>query len=393
LKQSALGTAYAECGYGHVTHKVLSELCGWVPQALTYEFAMSPLALSQTSPIEILAAALLIATAVLALIATNASRPRLARSAMWLSFATVAGSIYALIATYNGATALPWTAAGQSPISVAEMMTYATAKRGSQNRGDIIRDCEDCPAVVVIPAGWFRMGASANDAKARPQELPATTVRLPRDFAIGQTEVTVRQFETFLVSTGHPVPACWSANGGGNAAATCVSWQDAVAYTRWLNKITGRPYRLPSASEWEYAARAGSGQSYPVAVDQAASVQRVSYNGSPAPTASTQPDGVSGASGQNLAVALGTPNYFGLYDVNGGAAELTQDCWTPTLEAASGEGTAVYTAANCDRVVKDGMWSEDAARARYSARRSINPDKAVAGVGFRVVRELSHGRN
>jgi formylglycine-generating enzyme required for sulfatase activity len=247
--------------------------------------------------------------------------------------------------------------------------------------------------VVVIPAGWFRMGASANDGKARPQELPAKTVRLPRDFAIGQTEVTVRQFETFLVSTGHPVPACWSANGGGNAAATCVSWQDAVAYAGWLNKITGRRYRLPTAAEWEYAARAGSGQAHPVAADQTASVQRVSFSPSSAAEAPARADGVSSASDRNSAVALGAPNYFGLYDVNGGAAELTQDCWTPTLDAVSGEGAVAAASPACDRVVKDGMWSEDAARARYSARRSINPDKAVAGVGFRVVRELSHGRN
>jgi formylglycine-generating enzyme required for sulfatase activity len=354
---------------------------------------MSISALSQTSPMELLAAALLLSTAVLALIASNTSKPSVARGAMRLSFATVAGSVYALVATYHGTQALPWSANGQQSASVAQMLTYATAKRGSQNRGDIVRDCEDCPAVVVIPSGWFRMGASANDASARPQELPAKTVRLPRDFAIGQTEVTVRQFETFLVSTGHPVPACWSANGGGDAPATCVSWQDAVAYTRWLNKITGRPYRLPTAAEWEYAARAGSGQSYPVAADPTASEHRVSYSASSGAAASTRPDGVSGASGQNLAVALGTPNYFGLYDVNGGAAELTQDCWSPTLEGVSGEGASADASATCDRVVKDGMLSEDPGRARYSARRSINPNKAVAGVGFRVVRDLSHGRN
>jgi formylglycine-generating enzyme required for sulfatase activity len=245
--------------------------------------------------------------------------------------------------------------------------------------------------MIVIPSGWFTMGANANDPLARPQELPARTVRLTRDFAIGQTEVTVHQFETFLVSSGHPVPACWATNGGGaNAAATCVSWNDASAYTRWLKKETGRSYRLPTAAEWEYAARAGSGQAYPVASEPVVA-QRVNFG-------STEvnrrlPDGVSGASEQNREVAQGTPNYFGLYDVNGGAAELTQDCWTATLNNVSSEGVAADTRTNCDRVIKDGMWSEETKRARYSARRAISPDKAIAGVGFRVVRELDHGRN
>jgi formylglycine-generating enzyme required for sulfatase activity len=352
---------------------------------------MSP---STLSPLEMTAVALLIATAVLALIATNARKPVVARSALWLSIATVVGSIYALFGTFGDAKALPSaTADGKTRLSLPKLVTFAARGQGAaKKRGDIVQDCENCPPVVVVPSGWFTLGASANDQHARPQELPARTVRLTRDFAIGQTEVTVRQFEAFLVASGHPVPSCWAVNGGGaNAAATCVSWQDAIAYTRWLKKETGRTYRLPTASEWEYAARAGSGQPFPAANNSVASVQQVSLGGTG--TARTRADGVSGTREGNMAVAQGTPNYFGLYDVNGGAAELTQDCATPSLESVSSEGVAADLGANCDRVVKDGMWYEDSRHARFSARRSISPVKAIAGVGFRVVRELDHGRN
>lgn len=375
---------------------------GLVPQALTEEFAMS-LALSLASslaPLEVLAVTLLLATAVFALIATNARKPILARSALWLAFVTVAGAVYALVTNgvANGAKVPESTVATRSDAQaparpVSKLMSFTgSSNTAAKKRGDHLHDCEQCPTLVVVPSGWFVMGASANDTNARPHELPAKTIRLTRDFAIGQTEVTVRQFEAFLVSTGHPVPACWATNGGGpNSAATCVSWQDATAYSRWLKKISGRSYRLPTAAEWEYAARAGSGQPYPMATDTAA-VQRVSL-GRANSASGNLPNGVSGAHVDNTAVAQGSPNYFGLYDVNGGAAELTQDCFSPTLASVSSTGIAADAGPTCERVIKDGMWSEDTSRARFSARRSISPDKAIVGVGFRVVRELNRGRN
>jgi formylglycine-generating enzyme required for sulfatase activity len=363
------------------------------------QFVMSPFVASPLTQLETLAAVLLMATAVMALVATNARKTRLAESAKWLSFATATGAIFALFGIYNASAQPPTAVASaqdKSIVSVRKLAAFTSNSNGAaKKRGDLVQDCEHCPPLVVVPSGWFTMGASANDPHARPQEMPARTVRLTRDFAIGQTEVTVHQFETFLVNSGHPVPACWATNGGGaNAAATCISWQDADAYTRWLKKITGRTYRLPTAAEWEYAARAGSGQPYPVASDAAAVAQAVSFSGRPASAATRiLPDGVSAVSAQNQAVGLGSPNYFGLYDVNGGVAELTQDCWSPTLASVSSEGVAADTGANCDRVVKDGMWSEDTKRARFSARRSISADQAKVGIGFRVVRELDQGRN
>jgi formylglycine-generating enzyme required for sulfatase activity len=350
---------------------------------------MSNFSLSPLSQLETLAAVLLMATAVLVLIATNTRKKLLARSTIWLSIATVTGAALCLLSIYNGHTR-PTQSADVAPASIRKPVAFTDADNSiTRKRGDIVIDCEQCPPMVVVSSGWFMMGASANDPHARPQELPARTVRLTRDFAIGQTEITVKQFKSFLASSGHPAPACSSTNdGSADSAATCISWQDATAYTRWLKKITGRTYRLPTAAEWEYAARAGSGQPYPVANDSD-TVQRVNFG------ANTRvlPDGVSATSAQNMSVALGTPNYFGLYDVNGGAAEMTQDCWTPTLAEVSSEGRAAETSGTCERVVKDGMWSEDTKRARFSARRSVKSDNALVGVGFRVVRELDQGRN
>jgi formylglycine-generating enzyme required for sulfatase activity len=331
------------------------------------------LPLSQLSPLELMTVASLLATALLGLIAANTRNAKLARRAVGLSCATAAGAVITLALTSSAATS------GAKVPYIETLLVPSFASKTGQ--GDIVRDCDQCPAVIVIPAGWFTMGAASGDAEARPQELPARSMRITREFAIGQTEVTVGQFESFLLASGHPVPPCWAANAGGRtAAASCVSWHDATAYLRWLTALTGRTYRLPTAAEWEYAARAGSGLAYPLATT-------VGQQGSP---------GVSLASASDPAVGKGAPNYFGLYDINGGVAELTQDCWSETLIPVPGDGSAFVPGVNgscAGYVVKDGGWAEVRDRARYSARRSISPDKAMIGVGFRVARELSPLRN
>jgi formylglycine-generating enzyme required for sulfatase activity len=341
---------------------------------------------------EITTATLLFATAALVLIATNSRTARVARRAIRASVASAVGAGLALLQTYGGDKAFTSASvAGQQSPSWKLSQLVANRQAPLAAR-DSIRDCENCPTVVVVSAGWFTMGAAEFDADARPQERPARAIRLARDFAIGQTEVTVGQFETFLRATGHKVPTCWSTNGGPTAAATCVSWNDAVAYSRWLSSVTGRSYRLPTAAEWEFAARAGSSSPYPVAATADAAPQHVSFGG--APVATSAVGGVSTATASNAPVATGVPNYYGLYDVNGGVAEMTQDCWSATLQAVPADGSALETGASCDaRVVKDGIWSEEVSRARFSARRSIAPDKAVTGVGFRVARDLDRGRN
>ena len=147
--------------------------------------------------------------------------------------------------------------------------------------GKEFRDCENCPEMVVVPAGSFMMGSKKGD----DDEKPVHRVTIGRPFAVGVYEVTRGEFGRFVEETGYSTgDECytyesegffgdpelkersgrgWKNPGfeheqGETEPVVCVSWDDAQAYVRWLSEQTGEAYRLLSEAEWEYAARAGT---------------------------------------------------------------------------------------------------------------------------------------
>ena len=151
-------------------------------------------------------------------------------------------------------------------------------------RGREFRDCDDCPEMVVVPAGRFRMGCVSGSDGCWDDERPVHDVEVA-SFALSKYEVTRGQFAVFAAATAHEARGCgvyawqvrsfardrweweddarasWREPGFDqreNEPVTCVSWEDAQAYVRWLSAETGEDYRLPSEAEWEYAARAGT---------------------------------------------------------------------------------------------------------------------------------------
>ena len=125
----------------------------------------------------------------------------------------------------------------------------------------------------------------------------------------------------------------------------CVSWADAKEYVKWLAAETGRPYRLPSEAEWEYAARAG-----PLLMENYADPSSWYDRNNPelrrrSLLAFWRPVGGNG------------PNAFGLYDIGSGVAEWTEDCWNRSFRGAPVDGSA-WIAGNCRRrVLRDtGVW-------------------------------------
>ena len=247
----------------------------------------------------------------------------------------------------------------------------------------VFRDCDACPEMVVIPAGTFRMGSPASEEGRYDDEGPRHGVTLG-SFAMGVKEVTFDEWDACVGGGGcgeyRPGYVSW---GRGARPVIFVNWDDAQAYVRWLSERTGAAYRLPSESEWEYAARAGT--TTPFHTGATISTDQANYDGR------TYVYG-SGHRGtfRGMTTPAGTfaPNAFGLYDVHGNVREWVEDCWHADYSGAPSDGTAWTTGGNCSRrVLRGGSWSTYPRYLR-SANRDSSTGTWSSGTGFRVARTL-----
>jgi formylglycine-generating enzyme required for sulfatase activity len=123
------------------------------------------------------------------------------------------------------------------------------------------------PELVLIPAGEFLMGSDPEkDRRAYENEQPQQRVYLP-GYHIGRTPVTNAQYAAFVEASGYKPPKHWVdrklPDHKEDYPVVYISWDDAMAYCRWLSKKNGQAYRLPSEAEWEKAARGTEGRIYP----------------------------------------------------------------------------------------------------------------------------------
>ena len=121
--------------------------------------------------------------------------------------------------------------------------------------GDTFRECaQDCPEMVVVPPGEFWMGS--RDGEGSTSEYPRHKVRIDRPFAVGKFEITWDDWQACVDTRGcDGRPTGDFDLGKGRRPVINVSWDQAKAYVAWLSRMTGKPYRLLSEAEWEYAAR------------------------------------------------------------------------------------------------------------------------------------------
>ena len=281
------------------------------------------------------------------------------------------------------------------------------------------RDCPGCPEMVRIPAGSYWMG-SAKEALNRPFleadrveiEQPRQRITLTRDFDIGRTEITVAQYRAFAKATARAASPCRTFNFGAKRwedvgrtwenpgftqtddhPAVCVNWDDARAYTQWLSKTTGQSYRLPSESEWEYAARAGTDTLWPWGdqKDAACIYANASDRAGVSAQVSSQQSGIfecdDGYAG-TAPVGFGEPNGFGLQGMIGNAGEWQQDCLVRTLEGIPANGAPRETPGCADRVMRGGSWFNPPLYSRSAFRYGTGHGEAYNLVGIRVVREV-----
>jgi sulfatase modifying factor 1 len=272
--------------------------------------------------------------------------------------------------------------------------------------GTLIEDCTTCPALTVLPGGQFEQGADDGDRDALPLEKPQHMVHMNYFVAMSTTDITVDDFRQFAEATGRDMKGCdtydgdwrhrpaasWKEPGFTQAArhpVVCVSWNDAVAYAEWLSAKTGHKYRLPSASEWEYAARAGGAAARPWGHDSAgacASANVADHSGGQRyPGWSVFPcdDGYV----YTAPVGSFKPNAFGLSDMFGNVLVWTQDCWHPDYTGAPNDGSARETPDCREHEIRGGSWFSAPAVVKASYRNHFTSDYRTSSVGIRLVRE------
>jgi formylglycine-generating enzyme required for sulfatase activity len=243
------------------------------------------------------------------------------------------------------------------------------------------KDCAECPAMVMIPAGTFTQGSPESEPQSINIERPQREVNI-QAFVMGQTAVTFDEWDACVADGGcthNPGDAGW---GRGNRPVINVSWTDAQEFVTWLSTRTGHDYRLPSESEWEYATRAGTTGRFNTG-DCITTVQ-ANFNGTiPAQGCST---GI--VRSQTVPVASFAPNAFRLYDTHGNGAEWVQDCWNENYQGAPTNGSA-WRSGDCSRaMLRGGSWFSSGDGLRSATRFFNTRDARNHHMGFRVARSI-----
>jgi formylglycine-generating enzyme required for sulfatase activity len=237
------------------------------------------------------------------------------------------------------------------------------------------------PEMVKIKGGEFKMGDLIEEGDSN--ELPIHKVRV-KDFAIGKYEVTFDVYDAFAEATQREKPddKGW---GRGNRPVINVSWNDAVALTTWLSKKTGRSFRLPTESEWAYAARAGTQTAYPWG--NTMSREYANYGPNDCCVKGT---GKSGRDQWDYTSPVGSfkPNPWGLHDMLGNVWEWTLDCWNENYENAPIDGSAWLTG-NCEKSpLRGGSWTHYSRNVRSANRNENFRHKKTHGYGIRLAEDI-----
>ncbi|MEO1610409.1 MAG: SUMF1/EgtB/PvdO family nonheme iron enzyme [Pseudomonadota bacterium] len=267
-----------------------------------------------------------------------------------------------------------------------------TAERErSLKPGDTFRECASaCPEMVVIPAGSFTMGSPPGEKGRQDDEGPQRQVTLAA-FAAAKHEVTFDDYEECVRLKGC-VPVSDSGYGRGLKPVINISWDEASQYVAWLARITGKPYRLLTEAEWEYAARAGAATVYSFGDDERELCKHANF--ADAALKAVVPDTWVTTDfcndGHTVTAPVGrfTPNAFGLYDMHGNVQEWTQDCYVNSYQGAPTDGSVRQTGECKQRVARGGSWDIVPRELRAADRSRNTPDFRNSTLGFRVGRSV-----
>ncbi|PTE12603.1 formylglycine-generating enzyme family protein [Pseudogemmobacter blasticus] len=309
-------------------------------------------------------------------------------------------------------------------ISCADRPASAqVVSHGSLPPFSVFKDCDQCPEMVVMPAGSFMMGAVPGESKDPfdiygpvdakdfvlrvrepdeiniiPSEHPRHQVEMDIPYAIGRNEVTHAEWMSCVADGECPyVPdhRVLTMTGyrtlGPQHPVINVSYLDVQDYVAWLNRRVGaQVYRLPTEAEWEYAARAGTdtpfAQGDELRSDQANFSRSATENLLKMP----RPDIIERKAPVPVN-ELEAANAWGVRHMSGNVAEITLSCWTDThlgLATDSAYLAEAEAKSPCRRVGKGGAFNTAMDGLRPAHRFRPEEDYRRAFFGFRLIREL-----
>ncbi len=227
------------------------------------------------------------------------------------------------------------------------------------------------PAIqwVTIPGGSFMMGASGPQSDEAPRHR--VTVRT---FQMAKTLVTNKQYRACYEAGACPPPdATRGIAASDDQPAVNVRWEQARAFSRWVGG------RLPSESEWEYAARSGGKDwAYPWG------------NGMATCDLAVLTDGNERGCGRDASWPVCSKSKGntkqGLCDMAGNAGEWVQDAYHGSYVGAPADGSAWEGPAGSQRVFRGGAWCSTGPAISDTRRMGRDPNVPYQGLGFRPVR-------
>jgi formylglycine-generating enzyme required for sulfatase activity len=237
--------------------------------------------------------------------------------------------------------------------------------------------------MVAIPSGSFVMGSPEDEPEHHESEIPQHTVTI-KPFFLGKYPVTQAQWQAVasLPQVNRELDANLSRFKGENRPVEQVSWYDAIEFCDRLSQHTGKPYRLPSETEWEYACRAGT--TTPFHFGETITSELANYSASHHAYGA----GVKGVFRKETTPVgtFGVANAFGLYDMHGNVWEWCADHWHENYEGAPTDGSAwLDDTDNNNRLLCGGSWGFNPGGCRSAYRDSYGAGLWDDDGGVRVV--------
>jgi formylglycine-generating enzyme required for sulfatase activity len=267
--------------------------------------------------------------------------------------------------------------------------------------------------LVYVKPGTFLMGPDYElSYVGREDEFPHK-VTLTKGFYMQTTETTIGQWKKFINETKYTTKSekdrfSWHIGGfryshlkkkgfywkntgykyNDDFPVTYVSFDDCLAFLKWLSKKEGSTYRLPTEAEWEYACRAGTTTHFP-----GGNLQKSSnyYEDKRFNKKLDKIAWYSANSGKKTnQVGLKEPNPWGLFDILGNVQEFCLDEYMliypnkhvvdPLFTENKDRGEKLW-------VIRGGSWNHPQGFATSSIREGA--DTGDNTIGFRVVKEVS----